>query len=60
MTVVEVVLCSLAVAYAAGVAIAVWRTLPNPADIEPDMKLVAEFIASTPREELRRIMEPKD
>jgi len=39
-----------------GVAVAVWRTLPDPADIEPNMKFVAKFIASMPIKELPKIM----
>lgn len=59
MTVTDIVLCNGATSYAVGVAVAAWRTWPDPADIEPDMKLVAKFIASTPREELRRIVRSK-
>lgn len=59
MSVVEILLSSGAVAFGAGVVYAVWRTLPNPDDAQPDMKLVRQFVASTPRKELRNIMAPK-
>ena len=59
MSVVEILLSSGAVAFGAGVAYAVWRTLPNPDDAQPDMKLVRKFVASTPQKELRNIMAPK-
>ena len=60
MSVVEIVLSGGALAFGASVAYAVWRTLPNPDDAQPDMKLVRQFVASTPQKELRNIMAPRD
>lgn len=59
MTVLETLLSVGAVAFGAGVAFAVWRTLPDPRDAQPDMELVRRFVASTPREALRRVMAPE-
>ena len=60
MTIAEILLSGGAVLFGASVVYAVWRTLPNPEDAQPDLALARQFIASTPQEELRKIMSPKD
>ena len=59
MSMIEILLSSGATAFGAGVAYAVWRTLPNPDDAQPDLEAARRFIASTPQKELRNIMAPK-
>lgn len=59
MSVVEILLSGGALAFGAGVSFAVWRTLPDPQNAQPDMSLVRKFVASTPQKELRNIMAPK-
>lgn len=59
MTTIEILLSCGATAFGAGVTYAVWRTLPNPDDAQPDLEAARRFIASTPQEDLRRVMAPK-
>lgn len=60
MTTIDILLSLTGVTFLAGVSVAVWRTLPSVADTNPDMNLVRNFVASTPRKELNNILIKKE